>query len=103
MSIRKLTCACKSYTNLLFKLRLGHQELINSDLCALKEGVEARFEVKAERGGDRSTVETKVVKAKLLVGSDGVWSRVRELVVGDEPRDLWLITWLAIVPTDSIR
>ena len=67
-------------------------------LISLKEGVETRFEV---RDGD--AVETKLVRAKLLVGADGVWSRVRKVLVGDEPRDLGLITWLAIVPADQIR
>lgn len=66
----------------------------------LRLGVETRFEVKAEQGGD---AEIKVAKAKLLVGADGVRSPVRKLLLGDEPRDLWMVTWLAIVPSDSIR
>ena len=67
---------------------------------SLKEGVETRFEV---MDGDPSVVETKVARAKLLVGADGVWSRVRKMLVGDEPRDLGLVTWFAIVPVDLVR
>jgi 2-polyprenyl-6-methoxyphenol hydroxylase-like FAD-dependent oxidoreductase len=65
--------------------------------------VETRFEVRTEQDGDSRNVETKLVKAKVLVGADGIWSGVRKLVVGDEPRDLCLITWLSVVPTDRIR
>ena len=35
--------------------------------CDLKEGVETRFEVRTDQDGDAPAVETKVVKAKLLV------------------------------------
>lgn len=67
-----------------------------------KDGVEALFEVQVDEASGLSTAETKVT-AKLLVGADGVWSRVRELMVGDEPRNLNLVTWLGIVPTDIAR
>ena len=66
--------------------------------------MEAHFEVQEEQGdGGPSSIGKRVVKAKLLVGADGVWSQVRKLVVGDEPRDLSMITWNAIVRTDMIR
>jgi 2-polyprenyl-6-methoxyphenol hydroxylase-like FAD-dependent oxidoreductase len=39
----------------------------------------------------------KVVCAKLLVGADGVWSQVRQIMIGDKPRDLKLVLWNAIV------
>lgn len=38
-------------------------------------------------------MHSKVVRAKLLVGVDGIKSQVRKLMVGDEPRDLFAITW----------
>ena len=56
--------------------------------------------------GGQSSVETKVVRAKLLVGADGLWSQVRKILVGpegDEPRDLYLNTWNALIPTESFR
>lgn len=53
-----------------------------------------RFGVKSEH---------PLVKAKLLIGADGVWSAVRKLVIGDEPRDLNLVTWYCNVPTDTVR
>ena len=66
--------------------------------------MEAHFEVQEEQGdGGPNSIGKRVVKAKLLVGADGVWSQVRKLVVGDEPRDLSMITWNAIVRTDMIR
>lgn len=67
----------------------------------VKGGVEARFEVSAEE--ESSPVRTKVVRAKLLVGVDGMRSQVRKIMVGDEPRDLLLITWNALVPTEGVR
>ncbi|KAG0591332.1 hypothetical protein KC19_1G167700 [Ceratodon purpureus] len=73
------------------------------DYKLVEEGVESRFEVRIEQDSDACTVETNVVKAKLLVGADGVWSGVRKLVVGDEPRDLCLVTWLSVVRTERIR
>ena len=66
--------------------------------------MEAHFEVQEEPGdGGASSIGKRVVKAKLLVGADGVWSQVRKSIVGDEPRDLCMITWNAIVRTDTIR
>lgn len=65
--------------------------------------MKARFEVQTEQEDGSILVEEKVVKAKLLIGADGIRSQVRKVVVGDEPRDLLLITWNAIVPTDPIR
>jgi len=66
--------------------------------------VEARFEVPAEEGCvGSSPVHTKVVRAKLLVGVDGMHSQVRKIMVGDEPRDLLHITWNALVRTDDVR
>ena len=55
--------------------------------------MEARFEVPAREP------TAPVVRAKLLVGADGIRSQVRKVMVGDEPRDLLLITWNAVVPT----
>lgn len=54
-------------------------------------GVEARFEAAIDGKGGQSSVETKVVRAKLLVGADGLRSQVRKILVGaegDEHRDL---------------
>lgn len=67
--------------------------------------MEARFEVPAEEElvVGPSPVHTKVVRAKLLVGVDGMRSQVRKIMVGDEPRDLLLITWNAVVPKESVR
>jgi 2-polyprenyl-6-methoxyphenol hydroxylase-like FAD-dependent oxidoreductase len=66
--------------------------------------VEARFEVAADEGVEGlSPVHTKVVRAKLLVGVDGIRSQVRNVLVGDEPRDLLLVTWNAVVPAEDVR
>ncbi|KAG0576439.1 hypothetical protein KC19_5G079900 [Ceratodon purpureus] len=76
------------------------------DYKAIEGGVEARFEVAVDGEGGQSSVETKVVRAKLLVGADGLWSQVRKILVGpegDEPRDLYLNTWNALIPTESFR
>lgn len=63
--------------------------------------MEANFEAVVD-GVDK--VETVKARAKLLVGCDGLWSQVRKQLVGpkgDEPRDLYLNTWNAVVPTEA--
>ncbi|KAG0578038.1 hypothetical protein M758_5G193000 [Ceratodon purpureus] len=68
----------------------------------IEGGVEARFEVLPEEESvDPSPLHTQMVRAKLLVGVDGIKSQVRKIMVGDEPRDLFAITWNAVVPTVS--
>lgn len=39
-----------------------------------------------------------VVRARLLVGADGINSRVRATLVGDTPRYLHCIDWNALIP-----
>lgn len=64
-------------------------------------GAEAYFEVADDTDPFRSS--TKVVRAKVLIGADGMWSQVRKIMVGDDARDLRLIYWNALVPVDQIR
>ncbi|KAJ7296122.1 hypothetical protein O6H91_Y142700 [Diphasiastrum complanatum] len=57
--------------------------------------IEALFDVKSESSIAFSGL--KLVRAKLLVGADGIWSAVRKKMVGDEPRDLQLVNWNALI------
>jgi len=69
-------------------------------------GVEATFEALVDGEDGQTSVQTILVRAKLLVGCDGLWSQVRKILVGakgDEPRDLYLNTWNAVIPTESVR
>lgn len=69
----------------------------------IQGGVEVYFDVKEEEEKNMddftsvSKSREKVVCAKLLVGADGVWSQVRQIMIGDKPRDLKLVLWNAIV------
>lgn len=66
--------------------------------------MEARFEVPAEEGcSSSSLVRAKVVRAKMVVGVDGIRSQVRKVMVGDEPRDLLHTTWNALIRTEDVR
>lgn len=66
--------------------------------------MEARFEVATDEDVEGlSPVHTKVVRAKLLVGVDGIRPQVRNVLVSDEPRDLLLVTWNAVVPAEDVR
>lgn len=94
--------ACDSLLDSLIDSDKVHRRHTLIDYKPVEDGVEALFEVQVDEASGLSTAETKVT-AKLLVGADGVWSRVRELMVGDEPRNLNLVTWLGIVPTDIAR
>ncbi|XP_057836926.2 zeaxanthin epoxidase, chloroplastic isoform X1 [Cryptomeria japonica] len=62
-------------------------------------GVEAQFLVKGENGEESDCI--KVLRAKLLVGADGLWSRVRHIMVGDRPRYLNYLNWNALVYTPN--
>ncbi|CAM6039761.1 unnamed protein product [Sphagnum compactum] len=69
----------------------------------IQGGVEVYFDVKEEEEKNMddftsiSKSREKVVRAKLLVGADGLWSQVRQIMIGDKPRDLKLVLWNAIV------
>ena len=66
--------------------------------------MKARFEVAADEDTEGlPSIHTKVVRAKVLVGVDGIQSQVRKALVGDEPRDLLLVTWNAVVPAEDVR
>lgn len=68
--------------------------------------MEATFEAFVDGEDGQSSVQTIVVRAKLLVGCDGLWSQVRKVLVGekgDEPRDLYLNTWNAVIPREPVR
>ncbi|KAG0615876.1 hypothetical protein M758_5G072600 [Ceratodon purpureus] len=74
------------------------------DFNIVEGGVEARFEVAADEDTEGlPSIHTKVVRAKVLVGVDGIQSQVRKALVGDEPRDLLLVTWNAVVPAEDVR
>lgn len=76
------------------------------DYHLIEGGVEAAFEAVADGEDGQSSVQTVLVRAKLLVGCDGLWSQVRKILVGekgDEPRDLYLNTWNAVIPTEPVR
>lgn len=76
------------------------------DYSLVEGGVEATFEAFVDGEDGQSSVQTIVVRAKLLVGCDGLWSQVRKILVGekgDEPRDLYLNTWNAVIPTEPVR
>ena len=68
-------------------------------LSSWQDGVNATFEVRNE-GNPPSN---KTVKAKLLIGADGIRSAVRKSLVGDEPRYLRCLNWNAIVPNPDRR
>ncbi|KAJ7527035.1 hypothetical protein O6H91_16G033200 [Diphasiastrum complanatum] len=64
-------------------------------------GVDAYFEVTDENTSSLEYI--KVVRTKLLVGADGIWSVVRRTIVGDSPRYLHLVDWNAYVPNPGAK
>lgn len=65
--------------------------------------MEANFEVVDDGQASAKKISAR---AKLLVGADGVRSQVRTCLVGsdgDKPRDLYLNTWNAVIPTQPVR
>jgi 3-hydroxybenzoate 6-monooxygenase len=62
--------------------------------------------VKVDDSGDGVTVETESGKryhGAALIGADGVWSMIREIVVGDgKPRPADHITYRAVLPTSEM-
>ncbi|EFJ26033.1 hypothetical protein SELMODRAFT_413436 [Selaginella moellendorffii] len=55
--------------------------------------VELEFEVRDDQG----RTSRKTIHADLVIGTDGVHSAVRKIMVGDKPRDLHLMNWNALV------
>lgn len=55
-------------------------------------GVDAEYLVATEGGH-----ETRVVRAKVLIGADGLWSNMRKQMIGDTPRYLNFVNWNAMI------
>ena len=62
--------------------------------------------VKVEETGDGVTVQTesgKEYRGAALIGADGLWSTIREIVVGDgKPKVAGHITYRAVLPTSDM-
>ena len=64
-----------------------------------QNGVNVFFEVTGEDGN----TDLRSVQAQLVVGADGIRSRVRKILVGDEPRYVRCLNWNAILPNPNRR
>eukprot|EP00897_Mesotaenium_endlicherianum_P007701 jgi/Mesen1/695/ME000109S_10908 len=89
-----------------------------SDYRPVQGGVEVVFQVARPAGGGSTTPgsssgqgredeqgkeeEEVVVRAKLLVGADGIRSAVRARLLGDRPRFLRCLNWNALVPNPNL-
>ncbi|KAH9305613.1 hypothetical protein KI387_010017, partial [Taxus chinensis] len=45
----------------------------------------------------------KIVRTKLLIGADGIWSAVRKQMVGDSPRYLKMVDWNALLYNPELK
>lgn len=81
-------------------------ELLGAALPAKRVHVGHRF-VGLEQKGDRATLRFEsgaTADADIVVGADGIHSRVRHLLFGAEkPRFTGCIAWRGLVPADRIR
>ncbi|KAH9305612.1 hypothetical protein KI387_010016, partial [Taxus chinensis] len=62
-----------------------------------KGGVEACF--RCGNALDR----IKIVRTKLLIGADGIWSAVRKQMVGDSPRYLKMVDWNGLLYNPDLK
>ncbi|XP_024533500.1 uncharacterized protein LOC9636819 isoform X2 [Selaginella moellendorffii] len=68
-------------------------KLVSYSAAKDKDEVELEFEVRDDQG----RTSRKTIHADLVIGTDGVHSAVRKIMVGDKPRDLHLMNWNALV------
>eukprot|EP01018_Ginkgo_biloba_P028351 Gb_34596 [translate_table: standard] len=80
------------------KITFSHK-LIAYKPC--KGGVEAYF--RCPKQDAESLERIKVVRAKLLIGADGIWSAIRKQMVGDAPRYLKMVDWNAILYNPDLK
>eukprot|EP00271_Cylindrocystis_brebissonii_P015450 TRINITY_DN38349_c0_g1_i1.p1 TRINITY_DN38349_c0_g1~~TRINITY_DN38349_c0_g1_i1.p1 ORF type:complete len:510 (-),score=86.56 TRINITY_DN38349_c0_g1_i1:1182-2504(-) len=87
----------------LVKPELTHTGHRLKSFKAGEDDVEAVFELgpAKEQTLNGVTPGTQVVRAKLLVGADGLRSAVRKLLIGDDPRFVRIVNWNAIVPNSD--
>eukprot|EP00243_Klebsormidium_subtile_P009695 TRINITY_DN4922_c0_g1_i2.p1 TRINITY_DN4922_c0_g1~~TRINITY_DN4922_c0_g1_i2.p1 ORF type:complete len:464 (+),score=83.14 TRINITY_DN4922_c0_g1_i2:415-1806(+) len=76
---------------------------------AVQDGVDVTFDLvgtSAEHHythrNEQAACGTRTVRAKLLVGADGIRSAVRRIIAGDAPRYVHHLNWNAVVPTELI-
>ncbi len=80
-------------------------------LAAVKLQEDVRLQVNSavdsfeqhERGVTLQTADSRMAQGDLLVGADGLWSRVRQQLLGDEaPRATGHLAYRALVPQSSL-
>jgi salicylate hydroxylase len=84
-----------------------HQVLLNA--CMKLPGIQLRTRCKVSRfeqdsgGVQAHLAEGGAVRADALVGADGLWSKIREAVVGDgKPRVSGHIAYRAVLPIEQV-
>ncbi|GAQ86030.1 zeaxanthin epoxidase [Klebsormidium nitens] len=76
---------------------------------AVQDGVDVTFDLVGSSGehhythrNEQAACGQRTVRAKLLVGADGIRSAVRRIMAGDAPRYVHHLNWNAVVPTEFI-
>ncbi|GAQ81821.1 zeaxanthin epoxidase [Klebsormidium nitens] len=83
-------------------LRLSAYESVEEGVNAVFDVVGASAEHHYTHRNEQAACGQRTVRAKLLVGADGIRSAVRRILAGDAPRYVRHLNWNAVVPREFV-